>query len=124
MANSSKFNSLIDIIVQSIQDVKGNNISLLDLREIENRVSDYFVICDGNSNIQVNAISSSVTKKVSKNLKEKPWSIEGIENSEWVLIDYVDVIVHIFKKEKRDFYDIESLWGDVKKIEYSNYDEK
>ena len=69
MANSSKFNSLIDIIVQSIQDVKGNNISLLDLREIENRVSDYFVICDGNSNIQVNAISSSVTKKVSKNLK-------------------------------------------------------
>lgn len=124
MANSSKFNSLIDIIVQSIQDVKGNNISLLDLREIDNRVSDYFVICDGNSNIQVNAISSSVTKKVSKNLKEKPWSIEGIENSEWVLIDYVDVIVHIFKKEKRDFYDIESLWGDVKKIEYSNYDEK
>ena len=70
MANSSKFNSLIDIIVQSIQDVKGNNISLLDLREIDNRVSDYFVICDGNSNIQVNAISSSVTKKVSKNLKE------------------------------------------------------
>ena len=124
MANSSKFNSLIDIIVQSIQDVKGNNISLLDLREIDNRVSDYFVICDGNSNIQVNAISSSVTKKVSKSLKEKPWGIEGIENSEWVLIDYVDVIVHIFKKEKRDFYDIESLWGDVKKIEYSNYDEK
>jgi ribosome-associated protein len=124
MANSSKFNSLIDIIVQSIQDVKGNNISLLDLREIDNRVSDYFVICDGNSNIQVNAISSSVTKKVSKNLKEKPWGIEGIENSEWVLIDYVDVIVHIFKKEKRDFYDIESLWGDVKKIEYSNYDEQ
>ncbi len=124
MANSSKFNSLIDIIVQSIQDVKGNNISLLDLREIDNRVSDYFVICDGNSNIQVNAISSSVTKKVSKNLNEKPWGIEGIEKSEWVLIDYVDVIVHIFKKEKRDFYDIESLWGDVKKIEYSNYDEK
>ena len=81
MTNSSKFDSLINIIVQSIQDVKGNNISLLDFREIENRVSDYFVICDGNSNIQVNAISSSVTKKVSKNLIFRTVSLQSFQKA-------------------------------------------
>ena len=73
----------------------------------------YFIICDGSSNIQVNSIISSINKVVRKGIKEKPYQIEGIENSEWVLMDYVDVVVHVFKKEKRNFYDIESLWGDA-----------
>lgn len=105
---------LISVIIKGIDDVKGENIQLLDLREIDNTVCDYFVICSGNSNTQVNAISGSVQKVVSKELKDKPWHIEGQNNSEWVLMDYVNVVVHIFQKHVREFYDIESLWGDAK----------
>ena len=105
---------LIAVIIKGIDDVKGEEIQLLDLREIENTVCDYFIICSGNSNTQVNAISNSVQKIVSKEVKDKPWHIEGQGNAEWVLIDYVNVVVHIFQKQVRDFYDIESLWGDAK----------
>tara|TARA_B100000809_G_C15035940_1_gene493769 strand:+ start:243 stop:611 length:369 start_codon:yes stop_codon:yes gene_type:complete len=105
---------LISVIIKGIDDVKGENIQLLDLREIENTVCDYFIICSGNSNTQVNAISGSVQKLVSKELKDKPWHIEGQGNSEWILMDYVNVAVHVFQKHIRDFYDIESLWGDAK----------
>lgn len=105
---------LIAVIIKGIDDVKGEDIQLLDLREIENTVCDYFVICSGNSNTQVNAISGSVQKVVSKATKDKPWHVEGQANSEWVLMDYVNVVVHIFQKHVRDFYDIESLWGDAK----------
>lgn len=105
---------LIAVIIKGIDDVKGENIQLLDLREIENTVCDYFIICSGNSNTQVNAISGSVQKLVSKELKDKPWHIEGQTNSEWVLMDYVHVVVHVFQKHVREYYDIESLWGDAK----------
>jgi len=105
---------LIAVIIKGIDDVKGEEIQLLDLREIENTVCDYFIICSGNSNTQVNAISNSIQKIVSKELKDKPWHIEGQGNAEWVLMDYVNVVVHIFQKQVRDFYDIESLWGDAK----------
>ena len=105
---------LISIIIKGIDDVKGENIQLLDLRDIENTVCDYFIICSGNSNTQVNAISGSVQKVVSKEIKDKPWHIEGQGNSEWILMDYVNVVVHVFQKHVRDFYDIESLWGDAK----------
>ena len=117
MAGRTKFKKLIRLIIDGIEDVNGNEISLLDLRKLENRVSHYFIICDGNSNTQVNAIISSVTKKVSKGLRDKPWGVEGIEKAEWLLLDYVDVGVHVFQKEKREFYDLEGLWGDAKKIE-------
>ncbi|TCI85414.1 ribosome silencing factor [Tenacibaculum sp. M341] len=105
---------LIAAIIKGIDDVKGENIQLLDLRKIENTVCDYFVICTGNSNTQVNAISGSVHKVVSKELKDKPFNVEGQGNSEWVLMDYVNIVVHIFQKHVRDYYDIESLWGDAK----------
>ena len=105
---------LIATIIKGIDEVKGENIQLLDLREIENTVCDYFIICSGTSNTQVNAISGSVQKTVSKELKDKPWHIEGKTNAEWVLMDYVNVVVHIFQKQIRDYYDIESLWGDAK----------
>ena len=105
---------LIAVIIKGIDDVKGEDIQLLDLRDIENTVCDYFVICSGTSNTQVNAISGSVQKIVSKEVKDKPWHVEGQGNSEWVLMDYVNVVVHIFQKHIRDFYDIESLWGDAK----------
>lgn len=111
--NTSK-DDLLTNIIKGIEDVKGQDIDILDLRELENTVCDYFVICNGNSNTQVNAISNSIQKVVSKEIKEKPWHIEGNENGEWVLMDYVDIVVHVFQKEIRDYYNIESLWGDAK----------
>jgi len=110
---------LITEILKGIEDVKGADIQLFDLREIENTVTDYFIICTGNSNTQVSAISGSVQKIVSKELHEKPWHIEGEANAEWILMDYVNVVVHIFQKQTREFYDIESLWGDAKITEIS-----
>lgn len=105
---------LIALILQGIEDVKGHDINLLDLREIENTVCDYFIICNGTSNTHVNAIVGSIQKTVSKTSKDKPWHVEGEENAEWVLMDYVNVVVHVFQKQIRDFYDIEGLWGDAK----------
>ena len=115
MANKETNNDqLIAQIIKGIEEVKGNNIDILDLREIENTVCDYFIICNGTSNTQVNAIVNSVQKTVSKALQDKPWHIEGSENAEWVLMDYVSVVVHVFQKHIREYYDIESLWGDAK----------
>ncbi|HET8837521.1 MAG TPA: ribosome silencing factor [Flavobacteriaceae bacterium] len=105
---------LISLIIKGIEEVKGNDIEILDLREIENTVCDYFVICSGTSNTQVNAIVNSVNKTVSKTAHEKPWHVEGSENSEWILMDYVSVVVHVFQKQIREFYDLEGLWGDAK----------
>lgn len=115
MANKkvSKDELLLNII-KGIEEVKGNDIDILDLREIENTVCDYFIICNGNSNTQVNAIVNSVQKTVSKELKDKPWHVEGSDNAEWVLMDYVDIVVHVFQKHVREFYNIEGLWGDAK----------
>ncbi len=105
---------LISVIISGIEDVKGKEISILDLREIENTVCDYFIICEGTSNTQVNAIVNSIQKKVSKELKDHPWHVEGADNAEWVLLDYVNIAVHVFQKHIREYYDIESLWGDAK----------
>ncbi|MBV7270025.1 ribosome silencing factor [Winogradskyella luteola] len=105
---------LITTIIGGIEEVKGKEITILDLRDIENTVCDYFIICEGTSNTQVNAIVNSIHKQVSKTLKDKPWHIEGTDNAEWVLLDYVNVVVHVFQKHIREYYDIESLWGDAK----------
>ncbi len=105
---------LIALIIQGVEEVKGHNINLLDLREIENTVCDYFIVCNGTSNTHVNAIVGSIQKTVSKAIKDKPWHVEGEDNAEWVLMDYVNVVVHVFQKQIREFYDIEGLWGDAK----------
>ncbi|UCD60162.1 MAG: ribosome silencing factor [Flavobacteriaceae bacterium] len=105
---------LITLILDGIEEVKGLEINVLDLREIENTVCDYFIICNGTSNTHVNAIVNSIQKTVSKAIKDKPWHVEGSENSEWVLLDYVNVVVHVFQKHIREFYDVEGLWGDAK----------
>ncbi|MBT7705412.1 ribosome silencing factor [Flavobacteriaceae bacterium] len=107
---------LITEIVRGIEEIKGQDIEILDLREIENTVCDYFVICNGTSNTQVNAIVNSVQKLVSKALQEKPWHVEGSNNAEWVLLDYVHVVVHVFQKQIREFYNIEGLWGDARSL--------
>ena len=105
---------LLTNIILGIEEVKGEDINILDLREIDNAACDYFVICNGNSNTQVNAIMNSVQKTVSKSIKDKPWHVEGGDNSEWILMDYVNVVVHVFQKHIREYYNIESLWGDAK----------
>ncbi len=105
---------LISQIIKGMEEVKGQEIEMLDLRDIENTVCDYFIICTGGSNTQVNAIVNSVQKTVSKAIQEKPWHIEGANNAEWVLMDYVHVVVHVFQKHIREFYNIEGLWGDAK----------
>ncbi len=114
--NQADADHIVAEIIKGIEEVKGQEIQILDLREIENTVCDYFVICSGTSNTQVNAIVNSVQKLVSKSLKEKPWHVEGSDNAEWVLLDYVHVVVHVFQKHIREFYDIEGLWGDAKSV--------
>jgi len=122
LALVSNNNQLITHIVEGIENVKGDDIQLLDLRNIENNVCDYFIICTGSSNTQVDAIVNSVQKHVSKNLKDKPWHVEGHNGSQWVLMDYVNIVVHVFQEQTREFYDLEGLWGDAKITEIeTNY---
>tara|TARA_B100001173_G_scaffold108478_1_gene93952 strand:+ start:29 stop:400 length:372 start_codon:yes stop_codon:yes gene_type:complete len=104
---------LLDKIIHGIENVKGEDIQKMDLRKIENTPCEFFVICSGNSNTQVSAIVNSIKKKVSKTLREKPLHTEGLEIAEWVLIDYVNVVVHVFQRKTREFYKIEELWGDA-----------
>lgn len=108
---------LSDIIVHGIQEKKGNEIVRLDLRALKGSVTDYFVICHADSPAQVNAIAKSVEDEVYKAMKQHPWRKEGMEQGEWVLLDYIDVVVHIFRTEKRQHYGIEELWGDAE-IQY------
>jgi ribosome-associated protein len=114
--------SLLDEIILGIENVKGEEILILDLREIDNTPCEYFVVCSANSNTQVSAIVSSVQKNVSTALHEKPFHTEGSEVAEWVLIDYVDIVVHVFQKQIREYYNIEELWGDAKSTQVAqNY---
>jgi ribosome-associated protein len=107
-----------ELIIHGIQEKKGNDIVRLDLRNINSSVTDYFVICHAESSTQVKAIALSVEEEVYKALKQEPYRKEGLQHAEWVLLDYIDVVVHIFKTEKRHFYGIEELWGDA---ELKNY---
>tara|TARA_B100001057_G_scaffold103320_2_gene100706 strand:+ start:1082 stop:1447 length:366 start_codon:yes stop_codon:yes gene_type:complete len=111
-------------IIRGIENVKGENISIIDFSKIDNSICRYFVICDCKSNTQVNAIASSIKKTVGKILKLKPLNIEGLENKDWVLIDYVDVVVHIFKREFRSLYSLEELWDEAKIISLDKVYEK
>lgn len=114
--------ALVDTIVDGIQDIKGKDIVILDLTHLQNSVTEYFIICSGESSTQVDGISSSITRKTREQLKEKPWHTEGINNSEWVLLDYVNVVVHVFYKEVREFYNLEDLWADAERIDIPNID--
>lgn len=111
---------LCDTIVEGMQENKAKDIVILDLREIANAVCDYFVICSGESSTQVDGICSTVQRHTRKTIQEKPWHVEGKTNSEWILLDYVDVVVHIFYKDARSFYDLEDLWADAKQTHVPN----
>ena len=92
----------------------------LDLREVNSSVSDYFVVCNADSSTQVKAIADSVEDEIYKLTQTHPWRKEGLDNAEWIILDYFDVVVHIFRTEKRDFYGIEDLWGDAETTTYKS----
>lgn len=111
---------LSDIVVHGMLEKKGNEIVRLDLRSIKGAVADYFVICHADSAAQISAIAKSVEDEVYKSLKQSPWRQEGLQQGEWLLLDFVDVVVHIFKTEKRGHYGIEDLWGDAEIQHYQS----
>lgn len=116
----ANFPPLVKTIVEGMQNVKAQNIVILKLTELDIAVCDYFIIGEGNSNTQVSSIAGGVEKHVQQNLQDKPWHIEGKENSEWVLMDYVHCAVHVFQKETREFYDLEGLWNDAEIVAIEN----
>lgn len=111
-ATKEQTTGLLDAIVAGMQDKKAKNITVINLTKLENRVCDYFVICDADSTTHVNAIADSLEESVMKKTGEKPYHSEGYQNAEWILIDYVNIVAHVFMRETREFYNIEGLWAD------------
>ena len=111
---------LAAIVAETMDTAKGKEIVTLDLREITEAVTDYFVICHAPSKVQVDAIADKVIDTVFENTGLKPYHVEGRENTEWILIDFVDVVVHVFLQTKRDFYKLEELWADAERIVRDN----
>jgi len=111
-ATKEQTTSLLDAIVEGMQDKKAKNITVINLIGLEHRVADYFVICDADSNTHVSAIADSLEESVIKKTGEKPYHTEGRQNAEWILVDYVNIVAHVFMRETREFYNIEGLWAD------------
>ena len=110
---NSESTQLCEAIVEGMKENKANDIVVLDLRHLDSAVCDYFVLCSGDSTTHVDGISNAVTKFVRKSIQEKPWHVEGKTNSDWILLDYINVVGHVFYKDSRGFYDIEELWSDA-----------
>ena len=105
---------LANVIIEGMREIKAKEIVSLDLRGLESSVCDFFIVCHGTSNTHASAIADSVIEETLKTVKEKPWHKEGLTNGDWILLDYGNVVAHIFQKEKREYYNIEKLWGDAK----------
>lgn len=116
----TKSELLADVVIKGIQKKKGNDIVSLNLSKLPNAVSNFFIVCHGNSKTQVEAIAESVEEEAKKTLQMNPWQKEGKENAEWILIDFADVVVHIFQEETRMFYKLEDLWADAKIKKYKS----
>ena len=113
--------SINSLIIDSIQDIKGKNIVKLDLRKLEEAPTDFFIICEGDSNTQVKAIADNIQKRLKQELGTLASNTEGSKNSLWILLDYFNTVVHIFYNDTRKFYDIEDLWSDAERMEYHSY---
>ena len=109
-----------DLVVDSIQDIKGKRIVRIDLRGVDDSPTDFFVICEGESLVQVRAIAENVRRRARAELNERAPTIEGLQTGNWVCLDYFDTVVHVFSREARSFYDLESLWGDAPVTEYAD----
>jgi len=112
--------NLTDLIIDCIQDIKGKNIVKLDLRQLDEAPADYFIVCEGESTTQINAIANNIEKRLKEEMSLRPSHVEGKSNAHWVLVDYFDVIVHVFYPETREFYEIEDLWSDAIFTNYEN----
>ena len=112
--------ALNDLILDSIQDIKGNDIVKLDLRQLTEAPTDFFIICHGNSDTQVKAIASNIMKELKTKAGENVFHVEGQTNGTWVLLDYFNTIIHVFHHETRKFYNLEGLWSDAISTEYGN----
>ena len=108
---------LTHIIVEGMKEKKASDILIIDLKGIKNAIADYFVLCTGNSDTQIDAIADSIEEFVYKQAKQEAWHKEGKQNKEWILLDYVDVVANVFRQETRKFYSLEHLWGDAR-LEY------
>lgn len=113
MKKKAEAKDLKNTVIEGLLENKGHAIVAINLTKIEHAVCKYFVLCTGTSNTHVDALSRSVEKYVQDNLKQKVWRKEGLDNSQWVILDYVDVVVHIFQREHREFYGLEELWADA-----------
>ena len=113
---------LVEIITKGIQEKKGSDIVIVDLTKMDGTICQYFIICQGNSPTQVEAITESIGDMARTELNEKPTHVVGLENAQWVAMDYTDVLVHIFLPDVREFYDLEHLWEDAKFTYIPNLD--
>ncbi len=111
---------LLSRVIEGLQNVKGKRIVSVDMSPLPDSICKFFVICEGDSNVQVNALAHSVEKEVKEKLKEKPISTAGYEQAQWIALDYGDVMVHIFQRPYREFYDLEHLWADAILKEYED----
>jgi len=114
----TKNSKLFKTIINAIQDKKGHNIVSLDLRKIDEAVADFFILCDGSSHIQVKAIADNIVNEIWKETNEKPFHFEA--GDQWTLVDFVNIVVHVFQPEQRHFYNIEGLWGDALHLEHND----
>lgn len=114
--NNDKTTEIKAAILEGIKKIKGKDITIIDLNTIHYTECGYFIICHGNSSTQVNSIGQSVEKTVEEETNEKPWHVEGYQNSTWILLDFGEVVVHIFHENTRKFYNLEELWADAKTI--------
>lgn len=112
--------AVLKTVVETMLEAKAQDVTSLDMRELQSAVTDYFVICNAQSKTQVNAIAEKVIDNVRNKLHVHVYHEEGFENSEWILLDYIDVVVHIFLTEKRDFYKLEDLWADAERKNYED----
>ncbi|HEY0245293.1 MAG TPA: ribosome silencing factor [Mucilaginibacter sp.] len=109
-----------ELAIHGIQEKKGNDIVRLDLRELNSAVTDYFVICHADSSTQVKAIANSIEDEIFKAVQQEPWRKEGLEYGEWILLDYISVVIHVFRTDKREYYGVEELWGDAEIKSYKS----
>lgn len=118
--SNSASDALVKLIVYGMQEKKATSIVIMDLRKVRNAFTDFFVICSANSDTQADAIRDAVEEEVYKAIRQNPWQSEGQQNKEWILLDYVDVVVHVFRKDRRKFYGLEELWGDAEITEVAD----
>ena len=115
-ATFAELPQIVRSAIEGVSDIKGENLVLLDLRGLDNAVCDFFIVTEAQSTTQVNAMADAVHKRVREEANDKPWHVEGAQHSEWVLMDYVSTVVHLFQREARAFYDLEGLWADAPSV--------